>query len=72
MDVILFLFYLDLVVRNSEIMCGAVDKSVVGDGNKLSLFYIAMRDYGTDYAAQCMNRLAKLCSRLLGNKSCLR
>ncbi|ORZ40828.1 hypothetical protein BCR44DRAFT_1423867 [Catenaria anguillulae PL171] len=37
------------------VMCGVWDKSVVGDGNKRSVFYV------------CMNRLAKLCARFLGN-----
>lgn len=55
-----------LVIHNSEIMCGALDKSIVGDGNKSSLFYIVMRDYGSIEAAKCMNRLAKLCARWLG------
>ncbi|KAG0310942.1 hypothetical protein BGZ97_012208 [Linnemannia gamsii] len=55
-----------LVIHNSEIMCGALDKSIVGDGNKSSLFYIVMRDYGSIAAAKCMNRLAKLCARWLG------
>ncbi|KAF9436386.1 hypothetical protein BGZ76_004117 [Entomortierella beljakovae] len=55
-----------LVIYNSEIMCGALDKSIVGDGNKSSLFYIVMRDYGSIEAANCMNRLAKLCARWLG------
>ncbi|KAI1321791.1 hypothetical protein EDD11_000067 [Mortierella claussenii] len=55
-----------LVIYNSEIMCGVLDKSIVGDGNKSSLFYIVMRDYGSIEAAKCMNRLAKLCARWLG------
>ncbi|KAG0246496.1 hypothetical protein BGX31_001773 [Mortierella sp. GBA43] len=55
-----------LVIHNSEIMCGVLDKSIVGDGNKSSLFYIVMRDYGAVEAAKCMNRLAKLCARWLG------
>ncbi|KAG0057284.1 hypothetical protein BGZ83_000074 [Gryganskiella cystojenkinii] len=55
-----------LVIYNSEMMCGALDKSIVGDGNKSSLFYIVMRDYGSIEAAKCMNRLAKLCARWLG------
>ncbi|KAG0021924.1 hypothetical protein BGZ81_008743 [Podila clonocystis] len=55
-----------LVIHNSEIMCGVLDKSIVGDGNKSSLFYIVMRDYGSIEAAKCMNRLAKLCARWLG------
>ncbi|KAJ1989575.1 DNA-directed RNA polymerase III subunit C1 (rpo31) [Coemansia spiralis] len=52
-----------LIIRNSEIMCGILDKNVVGDGKKSSIFYIALRDYGTNEAAAIMNRLAKLSAR---------
>lgn len=55
------------VVKNSEIMCGVVDKAIVGDGNKDSVFFVLLRDYGENYAAKCMTRLSKLCSRWLGN-----
>ncbi|KAK3316741.1 hypothetical protein B0H66DRAFT_592877 [Apodospora peruviana] len=54
-----------LVVRNSEVMCGRMDKSTVGDGKKNSVFYVILRDYGPEYAAAAMNRLAKLCARAL-------
>ncbi|KAF7729475.1 hypothetical protein EC973_004455 [Apophysomyces ossiformis] len=57
-----------LVVQNSEIMCGLVDKAIVGDGNKNSVFYVILRDYGPIEAAKCMNRLAKLCARFLANQ----
>ncbi|KAI8880930.1 beta and beta-prime subunits of DNA dependent RNA-polymerase [Backusella circina FSU 941] len=57
-----------LVVQNSEIMCGLVDKAIVGDGNKNSVFYVILRDYGPIEAAKCMNRLAKLCARWLANR----
>ncbi|KAI7041256.1 beta and beta-prime subunits of DNA dependent RNA-polymerase [Hortaea werneckii] len=56
-----------LVVRNSEVMCGVMDKAIVGDGKKDSVFYVIMRDYGPEYAAVAMNRLAKLSSRWLTN-----
>lgn len=57
-----------LVIQNSELLCGVVDKSIVGDGNKDTIFYTALRDYGTIEAAACMNRLAKLCARWMGNR----
>ncbi|CAG8530365.1 3760_t:CDS:10 [Cetraspora pellucida] len=57
-----------VVIQNSEIMCGAIDKSLVGDGNKHSLFYTILRDYGAVQAADAMNRLSKLCSRWLANR----
>ncbi|KAI9105948.1 hypothetical protein DFS34DRAFT_656655 [Phlyctochytrium arcticum] len=57
-----------LRIYNSEILSGVVDKSIVGDGNKSSMFYVAMRDYGPIIAAECMNRIAKLSARWLANQ----
>ncbi|KAK1750871.1 DNA-directed RNA polymerase III subunit RPC1 [Echria macrotheca] len=54
-----------LVVRNSEVMCGRMDKATVGGGKKNSVFYVVLRDFGPDEAAAAMTRLAKLCARLL-------
>ena len=56
-----------LVIQNSEIMCGVMDKNTVGDGKKNSLFGVILRDYGPDEAAKAMNRLAKLAARWLAN-----
>ncbi|KAH9999782.1 beta and beta-prime subunits of DNA dependent RNA-polymerase [Russula vinacea] len=56
-----------LVIVNSEIMCGVMDKATVGAGKKKSVFGIIMRDYGPHEAAAAMNRLAKLCARWLAN-----
>lgn len=57
-----------LVVRNSEVMCGRMDKSTVGSGKKDSIFYVILRDFGPDYAVVAMTRLAKLCARQLTNR----
>ncbi|CAK5263000.1 unnamed protein product [Mycena citricolor] len=56
-----------LVVVNSEIMCGVMDKATVGSGKKKSIFGVIMRDYGPHEAAVAMGRLAKLCARYLAN-----
>lgn len=48
-------------------MCGVVDKSIIGDGSKKSMFYVALRDYGPEVAASFMNRVAKLAARWMGN-----
>ncbi|GAB9475396.1 DNA-directed RNA polymerase iii largest subunit [Globisporangium polare] len=53
--------------RNSELMCGNLGKKTLGDGSKQGLFYVLIRDHGPHEAARCMNRLAKLCARWLGN-----
>ncbi|TDZ24948.1 DNA-directed RNA polymerase III subunit rpc1 [Colletotrichum orbiculare MAFF 240422] len=57
-----------LVIRNSEVMCGRMDKSTVGSGKKDSVFYVILRDFGPDAAVVTMNRLAKLCARHLTNR----
>ncbi|KAK2747991.1 hypothetical protein FQN57_001582 [Myotisia sp. PD_48] len=56
-----------LCIRNSEVMCGVMDKSSVGAGKKSSMFYILLRDYGPEVAAEAMNRLARLSARGLTN-----
>ena len=57
-----------LVIQNSEVMCGVMDKSTVGDGKKNSVFGVMLRDYGSSVAIEAMNRLAKMCARWLANQ----
>jgi DNA-directed RNA polymerase III subunit RPC1 len=57
-----------LVVRNSELLAGRLDKTIIGDGRKSTLFYALLREYGADQAVKGMNRLAKLCARWLGKQ----
>ncbi|KAF9498249.1 beta and beta-prime subunits of DNA dependent RNA-polymerase [Pleurotus eryngii] len=56
-----------LVIVNSEVMCGVMDKAIVGSGKKKSIFGVMLRDYGPHEAAAAMGRLAKLCARYLAN-----
>ncbi|TRM68642.1 hypothetical protein BD626DRAFT_395166 [Schizophyllum amplum] len=56
-----------LVIVNSEIMCGLMDKATIGSGKKKSIFGVILRDYGPHEAAAAMNRVAKLCARYLAN-----
>lgn len=39
-------FFADVVIHNSELMCGALDKAVLGSGSKNSIFYVLLRDFG--------------------------
>ncbi len=50
-----------VVVFNSEHLLGALDKASLGSGSKNNIFYILLRDYGEQAAADCMSRLARLC-----------
>lgn len=54
-----------VVIHNSELMCGLMDKSILGSGNKRSVFHLLLRDFGPKIAADRMSCLAKLCSRFL-------
>lgn len=57
-----------VIVRGSKILSGVMDKSVLGDGKKHSIFYVILRDFGAQEAAAAMNRMSKLCARFLGNR----
>lgn len=49
-----------VVIHNSELMCGSMDKSTLGSGSKNNIFYILLRDWGQLEAANAMSRLARL------------
>ncbi|KAL3647246.1 DNA-directed RNA polymerase III subunit 1 [Castilleja foliolosa] len=53
--------------RNSELISGQLGKATLGNGNKDGLYSVLLRDYGSHAAACCMNRLAKLSARWIGN-----
>ena len=55
------------IIRNSELLCGVMDKVLVG-GTKVGLFHILLRDFGNAVCADRMSRLAKLCARYLSFK----
>ena len=57
-----------LCIRNSEVMCGVMDKATIGAGKKDSIFYVILRDHGADAAVQAMNRLSRLSARWLTNQ----
>lgn len=63
-----FLSIAVVVIHNSQHMCGALDKASLGSGSKTNIFYILLRDYGQQVAADCMTRLARLCPYFLSNR----
>ncbi|XP_071737899.1 DNA-directed RNA polymerase III subunit 1-like [Rutidosis leptorrhynchoides] len=54
-------------IHNSELISGQLGKVTLGNGNKDGLYSILLRDYNSHAAAACMNRLAKLSARWIGN-----
>lgn len=57
-----------VVIRNSEIMCGSMDKSTMGSGTKNSIFYVILRDFGEEYTTRSMWRLARMTSYFMMNR----
>ncbi|KAL6268377.1 hypothetical protein P5V15_001510 [Pogonomyrmex californicus] len=49
-----------VIIRNSELLAGTMDKSVLGSGSKQNIFYVLLRDWGEDAAATAMWRLTRL------------
>ena len=35
-----------VVIRNSELLAGSMDKSTMGSGTKANIFYVLLRDFG--------------------------
>lgn len=57
-----------ILIRNSVIIAGTLDKSHLGSGGKgNNIFYVILRDFGQDYAIKSMWRLAKITSYYLMN-----
>ena len=56
-----------VVIYNSELLAGAMDKATLGNGSKNNIFYILLRDYGQKVAADAMWRLARICPVFLSN-----
>lgn len=57
-----------VVIRNSELLCGSMDKNTLGSGTKSSIFYVILRDFGEDYACKSMWRLARMASWFIMNR----
>ncbi|KAK6965965.1 DNA-directed RNA polymerase III subunit RPC1 [Biomphalaria glabrata] len=56
-----------IVIHNSEIMCGYMDKATLGSGSKQTIFYLILRDYGEQAGADAMSRLARLSPAFLSH-----
>ena len=57
-----------VIIRNSQLLCGTMDKSTMGSGTKANIFYILLRDFGEDIACAAMWRLARVASWFLMNR----
>ncbi|CCD66619.1 DNA-directed RNA polymerase subunit [Caenorhabditis elegans] len=57
-----------VIIRNSVLLAGCLDKSLLGSSSKVNIFYMLMRDYGEDAAVDAMWRLARMAPVFLSNR----
>ena len=57
-----------VIIRNSELLAGSMDKGTLGSGSKNNIFYILLRDYGQDISCTAMWRLSRIASWYLMNR----
>ncbi|XP_076056979.1 RNA polymerase III subunit A [Oratosquilla oratoria] len=57
-----------VIVRNSELLAGAVDKALLGSGSKKNIFYVIQKDFGKVFAADTMWRVARISTQFLMNR----
>ena len=57
-----------VLIRNSQLLAGSMDKSTLGSGSKRNIFYILLRDFGQDVSCTAMWRLARVASWFLMNR----
>ena len=55
------------MIRNSELLLGALDKSTLGSGSKNNIFYVLLCDYNEDVTTVAMWRVARMASFFLMN-----
>lgn len=49
-------------------ICGVLDKTLLGSGSKTNIFYILLRDFGEDAAVDAMWRLGRMAPVFLSNR----
>lgn len=57
-----------VVIRNSELLAGTMDKSTLGSGGKNNIFYVLLRDWSEEASTTVMWRLGRLESYYIMNR----
>lgn len=57
-----------VLIRNSKLIAGVMDKTTLGSGSKNNIFYILLRDWGESVATTAMWLLARIASYYLMNR----
>jgi len=57
-----------VLIKNSQLLSGAMDKTTLGSGSKSNIFYLILRDFGSEESSRAMWRLARVASYYLQNR----
>ena len=57
-----------VLIRDSDLLAGAMDKTTLGSGSKSNIFYLILRDFGPEESCLAMWRLARVASYFLQNR----
>ncbi|XP_054160182.1 DNA-directed RNA polymerase III subunit RPC1-like isoform X2 [Oppia nitens] len=57
-----------VIIRNSQLLCGCVEKTTLGSGSKNNIFYCILREYNGDDAGLVMWRLARVTSYFIAQR----
>ena len=56
-----------VLIRNSELLCGIIDKATIGGGNKNSIVFALIKDCGNEEAAKFLTRISKFSGRWISD-----
>jgi DNA-directed RNA polymerase III subunit RPC1 len=57
-----------VLIRNNQLLCGSLDKTLLGSESKTSIFYTLLRDWSEQHAIDAMWRLARFSGVFLSNR----
>jgi DNA-directed RNA polymerase III subunit RPC1 len=57
-----------VVIRNSQLLCGCLEKTTLGSGSKNNIFYCILREYNGDNAGLVMWRLGRIASYFIAER----
>jgi len=56
-----------VLIRNSELLCGVIDKATIGEESKSGLVFALLKDCGNLEAAKFLTRVSKFSARWIGD-----
>ena len=63
-----------MVLHNSQLLAGYMDKANLGSGSKSNIFFAVLKEYGEEETASALSRLTRVATHfmsMLGDGDCL-